>query len=86
MKKSNFTIIGIIITAGIISAFVSLLLLYPETSLEQILQNRDCQALQKWENEHIYDDALELSSELKTKIFKLEMECESKAFENIFGK
>lgn len=86
MKKNDFLIIGIIITTGPILVFARLSLMSSETSMEQILKNKDCKALQKWEDEHIYDETLKPSSELRTRIFKMEMECGAKALENVFGK
>ena len=83
-KTRNTLIVGIISTA-IILAFVSLSFTSTEISLEQIIENKDCEALQKWENDHIYEDTLEISSELKTKIFKMEIGCELKVIQNLFG-
>jgi len=77
-------IIGIIATASLL-VFVSLSFTSTEINLEQIIENKDCKALQKWEDDHIYEDTLEISSELKTKIFKMEMECELKVIQNLFG-
>jgi len=44
-------------------------------TLDQIIKNRDCSALDKWENEHMFDDDLNISSEQLSDAMKLAIEC-----------
>ncbi len=63
----------------------SLSSIFTEISLEQIIKNKDCKALEKWGNDNKFEDNLSLSSKQLEKAMKLEFECQTKAFENVFG-
>jgi len=54
-------------------------------TLDQIIKNRDCSALDKWENEHMFDDNLNISSEQMSAAISLATECIGKALGNMFG-
>ena len=54
-------------------------------SLDQILANKDCEALDKWGNEHLYDENLNLTNEQQKKIMSVGFECGMKAVKNMFG-
>lgn len=54
-------------------------------SLDVILANKDCVALEKWEEEHIYDENLNLTDEQKKKIMSVGFGCVRKAMNNMFG-
>ena len=54
-------------------------------TLDQIIQNKDCNALMKWEEEHMFDDDLDISSEQLSGVMKLAMECTGKVLDNVFG-
>jgi len=55
------------------------------SSLDQIIKNKDCTALSKWEEEHIFDDNLNISSEQLSSTMKLATECVGKALGNTLG-
>jgi len=54
-------------------------------TLDQIIKNKDCVALDKWENEHMFDDNLNISSEQMSGAMKLAMECTGIALNNMLG-
>ncbi len=54
-------------------------------SLDQILANRDCTALDEWGNENLFREGLDLTQEQRSGIMNLAFECEFKALENMFG-
>ncbi len=54
-------------------------------TLDQIIKNKDCTTLSKWEEEHIFDDDLNISSEQLSSAMKLAIECTGKALKNMGG-
>lgn len=84
MKTSNALIVGIISSVTIL-AFVSLSLISSEINLDQIIENKDYKALQKWENDQLLDENLNLSSKQVTELLKLDMECKLKIIKNLYN-
>lgn len=80
-----YVIVGIAVV-GII-ALVAILSVSSITSmsLDQILKNKDCEALEKWGNEYLYDENLNLTNEQQKKIMSVGFECGMKAAKNIFS-
>ncbi len=54
-------------------------------TLDQIIKNKDCVALDKWDSEHMFDDNLNISSEQMSAAMKLATECVGKALNNMLG-
>lgn len=77
----------LIILAAIGITILGTIVLYqsPSVTLDQIIKNKDCVALDKWENEHMFDDDLNVSSEQLSASMKLAAECVGKALKNMFG-
>jgi len=85
MNKSYlFTGIGAVIVVIILVISLSSSTISVMT-LDQILTNKDCVALEKWEEEHIYDENLNLTDEQKKKMMSVGLECVGKAMKNMFG-
>jgi len=55
----------------------------PSMTLDQIIKNKDCTALSKWEEEHMFDDNLNVSSEQMSAAMSLAAECVGKALGNM---
>ena len=72
---------------GVAIVIIGVVVLYqsPSITLEQIIKNRDCSALEKWEEEHMFDDNLNVSSEQMSAAMKLATECVGKALKNMSG-
>lgn len=83
LMMKNILILGIICIAAVL-AFASLSFTSTEINLDQIIENKDCKALQQWENNQLFDDNLNLSSEQITSLLKLDGECELKIIKNLF--
>lgn len=66
---------------------IGVVILYqlPSTTLDQIIKDRNCAALEKWENKHMFDDDLNVSSEQLSVAMKLATECVGKALGNMLG-
>jgi len=77
-------VLGIVVIAIVI---IGVVVLYqsPSMTLDQIIKNRDCSALDKWENDHMFDDNLNISSEQLSATMSLATECVGKALKNMFG-
>jgi len=74
------TVIGIpIVIIGVVVLYQS-----PSMTLDQILKNRDCTALDKWEEEHMFDDDLNISPEQLSAAMSLAAECVGKVLDNMF--
>ena len=71
-------VVGIIVLVSILSvpAITSM-------SLDQILKDRDCTALEKWSEEHIYDENLSITNEQQSKIMSVGFECGMRSVNNI---
>jgi len=69
-----------IVIIGVIVSYQS-----PSMTLEQIIKNKDCAALDKWEEEHMFDDNLNISSKQMSAAMSLATECVEKALGNMFG-
>ena len=82
-KNYIFVLIAICVAIVIIGIVVS----YQSSSitLDQIIKNKDCVALDKWETEHMFDDDLNISSEQLSAAMSLATECVGKALGNMFG-
>jgi hypothetical protein len=80
----NYLLVGgvgaivVVVVVVMLSSFASM-------SLDVILANKDCEALEKWGDEHWYDENLNLTDEQKKKIFSVGLECGMKAVNNMFG-
>jgi len=81
-KNYIFVLVAIIIVIVLVIAFSSM---SATLTLDQIIKNRDCSALNKWENEHMFDDNLNISSEQLSAAMSLATECVGKALGNMFG-
>jgi len=71
-----------------VAAIVLVVMAYSMTatlSLDQIIKNKDCVALDKWENEHMFDDNLNIPSDQLSSAMKLAAECVGKALKNMSG-
>ncbi len=77
----------LIILAVIGIAILGAVVLYQSSSmtLDQIIKNKDCVALDKWEEEHMFDDNLNISSEQMSQAMSLALECTGKVFDNMLG-
>jgi len=82
-KNYIFGLIAISIVIVIIGAVV--LYQSPSMTLDQIIKNKDCSALDKWENDHMFDDDLNISSEQMSNARKLATECVGKVLNNMLG-
>ena len=84
MNKNYIFVLGIVV---IVIAIIGVVVLYqsPSMTLDQIIKNKDCSALDKWENEHIFDDDLNVSSEQMSAAMSLATKCIGKALGNMFG-
>jgi len=82
--NKNYLFILIAVVA-IILAVVLYSSMTATLSLDQIIKNKDCTALSKWEEEHIFDENLNVSSEQMSKAMKLAAECVGKALKNMGG-
>ena len=82
-KNYIFVLTAIVIVIVIIG--VVILYQSPSMTLDQIIKNRDCSALDKWENDHMFDDNLNISSEQMSAAMSLATECVGKALGNMFG-
>ena len=82
-KNYIFVLTAIVIAIVIIGVVVSYQ--SPSMALDQIIKNRDCSALDKWEEEHMFDDDLNMSSEQMSAAMSLATECVGKALGNMFG-
>ena len=82
-KNYIFVLTAIVIAIVIIGVVVSYQ--SPSMTLDQIIKNRDCAALDKWENDHMFDDNLDISSEKMSAAMSLATECVGKALDNMFG-
>ena len=80
-----FVIVGIVAAFVVVGVVVIVVLGEPAMSLDQILKNKDCEALDKWQT-NLYDDNLNLSAEQKSGMMELALECGMKAIGNMFGK
>lgn len=60
--NKNYLFILIAVTSAVILITVFSLMSATMT-LDQTIKNKDCTALSKWEEEHIFDDNLNISSE-----------------------
>lgn len=84
--NQNYIFVGSgILGTAIILISLSSLSISPEMSLEQIIKNKDCKALEKWGDNNKFNENLNLSSKQLEEAMKLEFECEAKALKNIFG-
>lgn len=54
------------------------------TTLEEIIQNKDCRGLEAWEEVHSFDDDLNLTDEQRSKGVKLSITCVDKATKDVF--
>ena len=77
--KYIYMIIGIIAAGSIITIAVS----SSEQSLDQILANRDCEALEKYGQTKIYDT--NVTPEQSKKILEVAGYCAGKVLENMYG-
>lgn len=84
MNKNYIFVLTAIVIAIVI---IGVVVLYqsPSMKLDQILKNEDCTALDKWENEHLFDDNLNISPEQLSAAMSLATECVGKALKNMFG-
>ncbi len=80
-------ILKLIILAVIGITILVTVVLYQSSSmtLDQIIKNKDCAALSKWEEEHMFDDNLNISSEQMSQAMKLATECVGKVLKNMSG-
>jgi len=81
----NKVAVGIIGVVSVVIIIVVILLGSASATLDQILASKDCTALEKWGEDHIYDDNLDITDEQKKKILSVGMECAGKAIQNMFG-
>ena len=84
MNKNYIFVLGIVVIVIAIIGFVVLYQL-PLITLDQIIKNKDCAALEKWENKHMFDDDLNVSPEQLSAAIKLAAECVGKVVGNMFG-
>ena len=84
MNKNYIFVLCIVVIAIVI---IGVVVLYqsPSITLDQILKNRDCSALDKWEEEHMFDDDLNISTEQMSATMSLATECVGKALGNMLG-
>ena len=83
MKKEKYLIlIGGIVTVSVVAVLLSMN--SPSMTLDQIIQNRDCKALMEWEEEHMFDEDLQITKEQTVEGMKLGFECGIKALQNEF--
>lgn len=83
--NKNYLFAGIGAVSIVIILSVVLSVLGASINLDQILANKDCAALEKWEAEYIYDENLNLTNEQKKKIMSVGLGCVGKAMNNVFG-
>ena len=76
-----YIIAGIAVVIAVIA--VILLATAPVLTLDQILANKDCAALDVWLTENIYDTAL--TPEQQSGVLNLTLECGFDALDNLFG-
>ncbi len=81
-KNYVFVLIAVVIAIILIIVFSSI---FTTMTLDQIIKNKDCVALDKWDNEHMFDDNLNISPEQMSAVTSLTMECAGKALGNMFG-
>ena len=76
----------IFVLTAIAIVIIGVVILYqsPSMTLDQIIKNRNCSALEKWENDHMFDDNLDISSEQLSAAMSLAAECVGKALGNMF--
>ncbi len=82
--KNTFKLI-ILVAIGITILGSVILYQSPSMTLDQIIKNKDCTALNKWEEEHMFNDNLNISSEQMSGAIKLATECVGKALKNMGG-
>ena len=84
MNKNYIFVLTAIVIAIVV---IGVVVLYqsPSMTLDQIIKNRDCSGLEKWEEEHMFDDNLNISSEQMSAVMNLTTECVGKALGNMFG-
>jgi len=71
-----------------VAAIVLVAVAYSMTAtmtLDQIIKNKDCVALDKWDNERMFDNNLDISSEQMSAAMKLAMECVGIGLDNMLG-
>jgi len=83
MNRNYIFVLGIVV---IVIAIIGVVVSYqsPSMTLDQIIKNSDCTSLDKWEEEHMFDD-LNISSEQMSAAMSLATECVGKALGNMFG-
>lgn len=84
-KNYLFVGIGAVSIAIVIVVAVVLFGTATSMSLDQILASKDCQALDKWGDDHLYDENLNLTDEQQNKIMSVGFGCGMKAVKNMFG-
>jgi|APSaa5957512535_1039671.scaffolds.fasta_scaffold58001_2 hypothetical protein len=84
-KSSNNIFILIGISVGAIASIVILFsFMFASPTLDQILEKRDCAALEKWGQDKIYRNDLNLTPKQQSGITNLGIECGMKIVKNIF--
>ncbi len=83
----NKNYIFVLAAISIVIVIIGVVVLYQSSSitLDQIIKNKDCTALSKWEEEHMFDNNLNVSSEQMSAAMKLATECVGKALKNMSG-
>ena len=81
-KNIIFVLTAIGVAIVLVIAFSSM---SATLTLDQIIKNKDCSALEKWEEEHMFDDDLNMSSEQLSAAMSLAAECVGKALGNMLG-
>lgn len=85
----NNTYIYVGISGGIaVAVIIAVALLSsttPESSLQQIINNKDCKGLANWEINNVYDDQINISTKLQGQAIVLSSECGVKAIKNMYG-
>jgi len=80
----------VIVSIGIISALIILFVVisgstFTAITLDEIIKNKDCNGLMQWEEDHMFDNELDLTSKQISGGTQLAMECTGKALDNMFG-
>ena len=81
-----YIFVGIGVSIGAIALIVALSdAPVMSMSLDEILANKDCTALEKWGEDKIYDDNLNLTEEQRSKMMELSIDCSIKGAKNLLG-
>ena len=82
-KNYIFIAVGIIAVGLILAVVISSSSKVSSITLDEIIKNKNCKALQEWELEHSFDENLKISSEQMSAGMSLALKCTGKMLDNI---